>query len=82
LETIDMKASSAVFLALVALAGCESRPEPGNAPPPGISYRLSGTDIDATTALADNYCQGFGKRAALDKVSPAGNDKVATYDCR
>jgi hypothetical protein len=82
LETIDMKASSAVFLALLALAGCESRLEPSNAPPPGISYRLSGTDIEATTGLADKYCQGFGKRAALDKVSPAGNDKVATYDCR
>jgi hypothetical protein len=76
-----MKASSAVFLALLALAGCESRPEPSNAPPPGISYRLSGTDLDATTRRADEYCQGFGKRATLDKVSPTGNDKVATYDC-
>jgi hypothetical protein len=77
-----MKPRPAVLLALVALAACQSAPAPGDATPPGISYRLSGSDLSATNRQADAYCQQYGKRAALDKVSPTGNDNVASYECR
>lgn len=77
-----MRTLAAVFLGILTLAACESQPKPSNAPPPGISFRLNGTDIEATNRQAESYCQGYGKRAALDKVSPTGNDKVASYECR
>lgn len=77
-----MRAQAAVFLMIVALAGCQSRAAPADATPPGISYRLSGSDMSATNRQADAYCRQYGRRAALDKVSPTGNDNVASYECR
>jgi hypothetical protein len=81
-EIIDMNARAAGFLAIVVLAGCESRSAPADVTPPGISYRLSGSDMSAANRQADAYCQQYGKRATLDKVSPTGNDNVASYECR
>ncbi|MDB5408049.1 MAG: hypothetical protein JWL84_2961 [Rhodospirillales bacterium] len=77
-----MRVSAAVLLLIVGVAGCESRSAPNDATPPGISYRLSGSDMSTTNRQADGYCQQYGKRAVLDKVSPTGNDNVASYECR
>lgn len=77
-----MNARAAVLLAIVALAGCQSASAPAVVTPPGISYRLNGSDMSATNRQADAYCQQYGRRAVLDKVSPTGNDNVASYECR
>ena len=78
----DMKTYAALILTICAIAGCQDRAATQNLAPPGISYRLSGSDTSATNQKADAYCRQYGKRAALDKVGPTGNDSVVSYECR
>jgi hypothetical protein len=79
---LDMKAHAALIITICAIAGCQDRSAPPDTSPPGISYRLSGSDMSTTNRQADAYCRQYGKRAVLDKVSPTGNDSVASYECR
>ena len=71
-------------VATAALMRCTSfsreQPPITNPPPPGISYRFT-DDLAEPQRKAVDYCLRYGRTAKLSEVEPAGNEKVANFEC-
>jgi hypothetical protein len=78
---------SAVLVAALALAACTSVEEPvaessGTASLGGnVTYKYA-DDVGEAGAKAAAYCAKYRKRAWLRSTTRAGDDNLATYDCR
>jgi len=66
---------------VAALAGCSHEPQLVNPAPPGISYRVNGSDLADTNERAAQYCGQYGKHAELKSIDQSGGAKIAVYDC-
>jgi hypothetical protein len=79
---------SAILVAALALAACAGDMEQpvsetsGTSSPGGsVTYKY-GDDVGEAGAKAAAYCAKYRKRAWLRSTSRAGDDNLATYDCR
>lgn len=64
-----------------ALVACTGPTEVASAPP-GVSYRVNGSDVSDANLRADRYCQQYARRAVLDGLSQSGGGQIANYSCR
>ena len=74
-----------LFLTIAAaalLAGCATGPSVVNATPPGVSYRVTGDNVNEASMRADRYCAQYGQRARLAGMNRGTYESVAVYECR
>ena len=77
-----MKHLVLTFAAAALLAGCATEPSVVNATPPGVSYRVTGDNINEASMRADRYCAQYGQRARLAGMNRGSYESVAVYECR
>jgi putative hemolysin len=76
-----MRAAMCLLAMPFLLVACQ-QPSTASNPPPGVSYRLNGTDLGETNPRAERYCQQYGRQAVLESVGKSGSDNIAIYECR
>jgi hypothetical protein len=80
---------SAIVVAVLVLAACMSDPDSGPVAETSGTASLGGSvtykyadDVGEAGAKAAAYCAKYRKRAWLRSTARAGDDNLATYDCR
>jgi hypothetical protein len=63
------------------LAACADEPRVVDSRPPGISYRIDGSNSAAAAAKAERYCARYGLRSQFQNVTKQGADTFGVYQC-
>ena len=75
--------TSIVLIAALGLSACvATTPAIVSANEAGITIRVKANNVDAAEAEARAYCEGKGRTAVLDRVTPDGNDATVSFYCR
>jgi hypothetical protein len=68
-------------LAACVLAGCSQAPQQIYSSPPKVTYQVTGNDVSAANAEAQNYCARYNRHALFQGVQATSWGKVAVYSC-
>jgi Pyruvate/2-oxoacid:ferredoxin oxidoreductase gamma subunit len=75
--------SSIALVAALGMAGCvTTAPSIVSASEAGITIRVKANNVPAAEAEAKAYCEGKGRTAVLDRVTPDGNEATVSFYCR
>jgi uncharacterized protein YceK len=70
-----------LLAACAVLAGCSQVPQQINSSPPTVTYQVTGNDVSAANAEAQNFCARYNRHALFQGVQATSWGKVAVYRC-